>query len=198
MVVQAGAARKVMDASPQQATQALLAVEASGRTAMAELRQVMGLLTSAAEPPGDPGAHGGGADVQLTPQPDLDQLDTLVGRVRATGVPVTVTVRGTPVPLPPGVGLAAYRVVQEALTNTVKHAVGAAAAITVAYDADRLRLEIADTGGVPGESAASGNRRGLIGLHERLAVYGGSLEAGRRPAGGFRVSAVIPLGLGAT
>ncbi|MGH6654795.1 MAG: sensor histidine kinase, partial [Actinocrinis sp.] len=198
MVVQAGAARKVMDASPQQATRALLAVEASGRTAMAELRQVMGLLTSAAEQPGDADAAPCAADAHLMPQPGLDQLDTLVGRVRATGVPVTVTVKGTPVPLPPGVGLAAYRVVQEALTNTVKHAVGASAAITVAYAEDRLRLEIADTGGVPSESAEAGNRRGLIGLRERLSVYGGSLEAGRRPTGGFRVTAVIPFGLGAT
>jgi signal transduction histidine kinase len=189
MVVQAGAARKVMDAAPQQATQALLAVEASGRTAMAELRQVMGLLTSAAD-----GSDGPlDANAKLAPQPDLDQLETLVGRVRATGVPVTLTFTGAPPPLPPGVGLAAYRVVQEALTNTVKHAVGASAQVTVDYAPRRLRLEIADTGGVAGEAAAAGNRRGLIGLQERLAVYGGSLEAVRRPTGGFRVTAVIPL-----
>lgn len=192
MVVQAGAARKVMDAEPEQATQALLAVEASGRTAMAELRQVMGLLTSAAS--GADGADCGlDGEAKLTPQPDLDQLEALVGRVRGTGVPVTLTFTGTPQPLPPGVGLAAYRVVQEALTNTVKHAVGASAQVTVDYEAQRLRLEIADTGGVPREPAAAGNRRGLIGLRERLAVYGGSLEAARRPTGGFRVTAVIPL-----
>ena len=197
MVVQAGAARKVMDASPQQATQALLAVEASGRTAMAELRQVMGLLTSAADGSDEvcgPGGSGevGGTDARFEPQPDLDRLESLVGRVREIGVPVTLTFSGARRPLPPGVGLAAYRVVQEALTNTVKHAVGASAQVTVAYEEQSLRLEIADTGGVPGE-AASGNRRGLIGLRERLAVYGGSLEAARRPTGGFRVSAVIPL-----
>lgn len=216
MVVQAGAARKVMDAAPDQATQALLAVEASGRTAMAELRQVMGLLTSAADDAqwahGSGGGgdvrdadaagvtaglngHGGGlgADARLEPQPDLDRLESLVGRVREIGVPVTLTVSGTRRPLPPGVGLAGYRVVQEALTNTVKHAVGASAQVTVAYEEQRLRLEIADTGGVPGEAAASGNRRGLIGLRERLAVYGGSLETARRPTGGFRVVAIIPL-----
>jgi signal transduction histidine kinase len=222
MVVQAGAARKVMDASPQQATQALLAVEASGRTAMAELRQVMGLLTSAADgsewagvsgQPGgasrsdSPDAQNGvdgsgragraggrlGTDARFEPQPDLDRLESLVGRVREIGVPVTLTFAGTRRPLPPGVGLAAYRVVQEALTNTVKHAVGASAHVTVAYEEQLLRLEIADTGGVPGEAAASGNRRGLIGLRERLAVYGGSLEAARRPTGGFRVTAIIPL-----
>lgn len=182
MVVQAGAARKVMGSSPDQATEALLAVEASGRTAMAELRQVMGLLTSATQEPQD-----------FAPQPDLDQLETLVGRVRATGVEVTLEVAGTARALPPGVGLAAYRVVQEALTNTVKHAVGASAAVIVAYGERELRLEIADTGGMPGEAAAGGNRRGLLGLRERLAVYGGTLDAGRRPTGGFRVTAVLPL-----
>lgn len=213
MVVQAGAARKVMDAAPEQATQALLAVEASGRTAMAELRQVMGLLTSAAD--GSDWAHGSGGaasadtadgtggqngargqlgtDTRFEPQPDLDRLESLVGRVREIGVPVSLTFTGERRLLPPGVGLAAYRVVQEALTNTVKHAVGASAQVTVAYEEERLRLEIADTGGVPGEAAAVGNRRGLIGLRERLAVYGGSLEAARRPTGGFRVTAVIPL-----
>ncbi len=189
MVVQAGAARKVMDAAPERATQALLAVEASGRTAMAELRQVMGLLTSAA----DGSDESLSTDARFEPQPDLDRLEALVGRVREVGVPVTLTVTGTRRPLPPGVGLAAYRVVQEALTNTVKHAVGASAQVTVAYEEERLRLEIADTGGVPGDAAASGNRRGLIGLRERLTVYGGSLEAARRPTGGFRVTAVIPL-----
>ncbi len=211
MVVQAGAARKVMGSSPQRATQALLAVEASGRTAMAELRQVMGLLTSSAQEPQDarPGDAGVGAragsgartgtntgvepDPQFAPQPDVDQLESLIDRVRAIGVPVTLEMTGTPRPLPPGVGLAAYRVVQEALTNTVKHAVGASAAVTVEYGAQQLRLEIADTGGMPGEAAAAGNRRGLLGLRERLAVYGGSLEAARRPTGGFRVVASIPL-----
>ena len=215
MVVQAGAARKVIDSSPQRATQALLAVEASGRTAMAELRQVMGLLTSSAQEPQDarPADAGGGAatgagtgagartpagagvepDPRFAPQPDVGQLESLIGRVRAIGVPVTLEMTGTPRPLPPGVGLAAYRVVQEALTNTVKHAVGASAAVTVEYGAQQIRLEIADTGGMPGEAAAAGNRRGLLGLRERLAVYGGSLEAARRPTGGFRVVASIPL-----
>jgi signal transduction histidine kinase len=109
MVVQAGAARKVMDAAPERATQALLAVEASGRTAMAELRQVMGLLTSAA----DGSDEGLSTDARFEPQPDLDRLEALVGRVREVGVPVTLTVTGSRRPLPPGVGLAAYRVVQD-------------------------------------------------------------------------------------
>lgn len=199
MVVQAGAARKVMANSPDQATEALLAVEASGRAAMAELRQVMGLLTARTDGRGPDATDGTGPqdakldEADLAPQPGLDQLGALVGRVRDTGVEVVLHVIGEPRPLPPGIGLAAYRTVQEALTNTVKHAVGAAARVTVDYDPQALRLEIADTGGTAGPSAATGNGRGLIGLRERLAVYGGQLEAGRRPTGGFRVRAVIPL-----
>ncbi|MFE6973202.1 sensor histidine kinase [Streptomyces sp. NPDC057682] len=194
MLIQAGAARTVMRTSPEQAGEALLAVEAGGRAAMTELRNVMGLLTM---PDGD-GRPGGGedlddADAELAPQPGLDRLEALVGRVRSTGVPVALTVTGTPRALPPGVELAAYRVVQEALTNTVKHASGAAASVTVAHAPDRLRVEVTDTGGPPGAGAAGGNGRGLIGLRERLAVYGGTLHAGPRTTAGFRVEALIPL-----
>lgn len=187
MVIQAGAARKAMDATPDQAREALLAVEAGGRAAMAELRHVMGLLTMDSDSP-EPAA---GAD--LTPQPGLDRLEALVQRVRDTGVPVELTVAGKPRPVPPGVELAAYRVVQEALTNTVKHAAGARATVVVEYTADRLRIEVTDTGGKPGASAATGNGRGLIGLRERLAVYGGTLQTGHRLTGGYRVTAQIPL-----
>ena len=181
MTVQAGAARKVMDGSPDQAREALLAVEAGGRAALSELRHVMGLLTMT-------------DDVDLTPQPGLDQLGVLAGRIRDTGVPVDLVVSGTPAVLPPGVDLAAYRVVQEALTNTVKHAVGASVTITVQHLPEELRIEVADTGGTSSPAAAAGNARGLIGLRERLAVYGGTLEAGRRITGGYRVRAVIPVG----
>ncbi len=100
---------------------------------------------------------------------------------------------GPPRPLPPGLELAAYRVVQEALTNTVKHASGATAAVTVEYGPERLRVEVTDTGGHTGAGAAAGNGRGLIGLRERLAVYDGSLNTGRRLTGGYRVEALIPL-----
>lgn len=99
---------------------------------------------------------------RVTPQPGLDQLETLVGRVQDTGLPVDLTVTGPPRPLPPGLELAAYRVVQEALTNTVKHASGATATVTVGYGPERLRVEVTDTGGHPGAAAGSG--RGLIGL----------------------------------
>ncbi|MET8505537.1 sensor histidine kinase [Streptomyces sp. NPDC004787] len=192
MTIQAGAARKVLDTAPEQAREAMRAVEAAGRTAMSELRHVMGLLTMTAEgPPSGPGEEL--ADLDLAPQPGLDRLEELVDRVRATGVPVGLTVRGTPVEPPGGVGLAAYRVVQEALTNAVRHAEGARVAVTVTYAPRELRVEVLDGGGRTRAGAPEGGGCGLIGLRERLAVYGGTLRAGRRPTGGWRVRAVIPL-----
>lgn len=217
MTVQAGAARTVMVSAPEQAQQALLAVEAAGRQAMNELRHVMGLLamtTAAGDALGASGepSHGpslgaprsGRADgmdpadsdgpADLAPQPGLGQVAELADRVRGTGMPVELILSGSPVSLPAGVDLAAYRVVQEALTNTVKHATGASVKITVDYLPDEVRIEVADTGGTPSTSATAGNGRGLIGLRERLAVYGGTLDAGRRVTGGFRVRAVLPMG----
>lgn len=181
MVIQAGAARKVMDAAPEQAKEALLAVEAGGRAAMAELRHVMGLISPATDAP------------DLAPQPGLDGLDTLINRVRGAGVPVDLTVTGRSRPVPAGVGLTAYRVVQEALTNTVKHAAGATATVTLGYEEEHLRVEVRDNGGRPNGATVTGNGRGLVGLRERLAIYGGTLEAGPRPTGGYRVRAVLPL-----
>jgi signal transduction histidine kinase len=186
MVIQAGAARKIMDKSPDRAREALLAVEAGGRAAMGELRHVMGLLTM------DLGAESAEPEI-LAPQPGLDRLEALVGRMRGAGVPVELTVSGAPRRLAAGVELAAYRVVQEALTNTVKHASGADASVRVSYGDDELHVEITDTGGRPGPTAAGGDGRGLIGLRERLAVYGGTLLTGPRPLGGYRVRALIPL-----
>ncbi|MEU0397535.1 histidine kinase [Streptomyces sp. NPDC006208] len=194
MIIQAGAARKIMKTSPEEAGEALLAVEAGGRAAMTELRHVMGLLTMADECAGtDEGADLADTAAELAPQPGLDQLETLVGRVRDTGLTVDLTVTGPPSSLPPGLELTAYRVVQEALTNTVKHASGATAAVTVEYGPERLRVEVTDTGGHPGAGAAAGSGRGLIGLRERLAVYDGILNTGRRLTGGYRVEALIPL-----
>ncbi|MFK4101507.1 sensor histidine kinase [Streptomyces sp. NPDC019531] len=189
MVIQAGAARKIMNADSEQAGEALLAVEAGGRAALAELRHAMGLLTMNTEADGtDPATT-----ADLAPQPGLGQLDSLVARVRRSGVPVTLAITGTPRDVPSGIGLAAYRVVQEALTNTVKHATGASAAVTVEHSEAQLRVEVTDTGGNPSATAATGNGRGLLGLRERLAVYGGTLHAGRRLTGGYRVTALIPL-----
>jgi signal transduction histidine kinase len=183
MVIQAGAARKVLEASPQEAREALLSVEASGRAAMTELRHVMGLLTM----------DGGTPD--LAPQPGMAELESLVGRVRDAGLPVELVVTGRPgAALPDGVDLTGYRVVQEALTNAVKHATGASAAVRVEYGTDRLRIEVTDTGGRRPPAAEPGSGRGLIGLRERLALYGGTLRAEPRVRGGYRVEAVIPLG----
>ena len=187
MVVQVGAARTVMTAEPEKAYAALLAVESGGRAAMTELRHVMGLLTMNNDNPDQIAAEEG-----LAPPPGLGQVAALAARVRDTGVPVGLSMTGTPSPLPAGVDLAAYRVVQEALTNTVKHAAGAQVEITIDYTPHMLRVEVADSGGTPTASARSGSGRGLFGMQERLAVYGGTLEAGKRPDGGYRVCAVIP------
>ncbi|GAA3393006.1 sensor histidine kinase [Cryptosporangium minutisporangium] len=185
MVIQAGAARKVLDSAPEQAREALLAVEAGGRAAMTELRHVMGLLTIDSDE----------AEPELAPQPGLSQVEPLIDRVRNAGVPVELVVTGVPGPLPEGIDLAAYRVVQEALTNTVKHAAGAPAVVRIDYGADRLWIEVTDAGGVasdPERAEPDGAGQGLIGLRERLAVYGGVLQAGPRIRGGYRVEAVIP------
>ncbi|WP_406008377.1 histidine kinase [Streptomyces sp. NBC_00637] len=199
MVIQAGAARKVMDTAPDRARQALLAVEAGGRTAMAELRHVMGLLTMTDDGDGGTGdAAGAGrpcdpaAGADLAPQPGLAQVPALVERVRETGVPVELTVTGTPAPLAAGADLAAYRVVQEALTNTVRHAVGGRVRIAVEHVPGAVHIEVSDTGGTSAAPEVPGGGRGLIGLRERLAVYGATLRAGERPTGGFEVRAVIP------
>ena len=182
MVIQAGAARQVLEASPQQAREALLSVEASGRAAMTELRHVMGLLTA------------DGETLDLAPQPGMAELESLVGRVRASGLPVELVVTGSPdTPMPDGVVLAGYRVVQEALTNAVKHAAGSSATVRVDYGSARLSIEVTDTGGTRPPTADAGSGRGLVGLRERLALYGGTLEAGPRIRGGYRLHAVIPL-----
>jgi signal transduction histidine kinase len=180
MIIQAGAARKVLDAAPEAARDALLSVEEGGRAALGELRGVMGLLSADDED-------------ELAPQPGLAQLPPLIDRVRDAGVDVTVTTSGERYPLPAGLELAAYRVVQEALTNTVKHAAGASATVDVAYGPDALRITVTDTGGRPTPEAAESTGRGLAGLRERLAVYGGTLQAATRLTGGYRVQAQLPL-----
>ena len=181
MVIQAGAARKVLDKAPGDARDALLSVEEAGRAALGELRGVMGLLTT------------GDAEETLNPQPGLAQLPPLIDRVRDAGIDVTVTTSGEQCPLPAGLELAAYRVVQEALTNTVKHASGARATVDVSYSPDELRITVTDTGGQPTPEAATSTGRGLAGLRERLAVYGGTLQATSRLTGGYRVQACLPM-----
>jgi len=177
----------VMGTAPDRAREALLSVEAGGRTAMAELRHVMGLLTMAGDD------RDTATDTDLTPQPGLGQVQALTDRMRETGVPVELIVTGTPVPLPAGADLAAYRVVQEALTNTVKHAVGARVRIAIDHVPGAVHIDVSDSGGVSQAPAGPGGGRGLRGLRDRLAVYGGTLQSGERPTGGFRLRAVIPV-----
>lgn len=189
MIIQAGAARQVVAGAPQDATDALLAVESSGREAMTELRTLLGLLT----------VDGSGED-DLLPQPGMSRLEELVDRVAFAGLPVELTIEGGPKPLPPGLDLTAYRVIQEALTNALKHAPGTHAEVYVRYTDRYLRLEVLNSGpsvltretpAAPPAKPSDG--RGLLGLRERVAVFGGHLDARRRLGGGFRVRARIPL-----
>jgi signal transduction histidine kinase len=192
MIVQAGAARKILSSSPADAEDALLAVEATGREAMTELRNLLGLLSSRAD-----GSGGAGADpAAFTPQPGLGELDTLIGRVSAAGLPAELRVTGEPRPLPPGADLAAYRVVQEGLTNILRHAGQATATVAIDWGED-LVITVTDDGGLEPDDAGADRAygtpgRGLLGLRERLALYGGTLAAGPRPGGGWRLRAVMP------
>ena len=214
-MVQAGAARRVLDSSPDDAREALLAVEASGRTAMTELRHLLGLLAPSgeAEPGPDEMAASGGVagapvpagagDAALTPQPGVARIPALLARVCGAGMPAELVVdapAGTPQALPPGIDLAAFRVVQEGLTNVMKHAGQARTLVRLEYRRRDLLITVSDDGPPPGSApaAAAGQpsgsgARGLIGLRERIAVYGGELDAGPRPGGGWRLAARIPL-----
>jgi signal transduction histidine kinase len=197
MIVQAGAARQVLGESPDQARAALLAVESSGRAAMAELRHLLGLL-SPHDPAGETAARQPGADPELRPQPGLARLVALVDRVRAAGLPVELDVSGLPPALPPGLEVAAYRIVQEALTNVIKHAGKPRTSVRAGCQAGQLVIEVADAGrtmAVIGPVGASlpGSGRGLVGMRERAALYGGELQAGPRPGGGWLVTARIPV-----
>jgi signal transduction histidine kinase len=201
MIVQAGAARQVLAADPAEATAALLAVEASGRAAMTELRHLLGLLSPVgigAGPVAGPGPDGAEAGQDLSPQPGLGQLQPLIDRLTAAGLPVELQVGGAPRALPPGLDLAAYRVVQEALTNVLKHAGKPRTTVRLDYRDAELVVEVADAGrpipaAGPASSAVPGSGRGLLGLRERIALYGGELEAGPRPGGGRLVRARLPV-----
>jgi signal transduction histidine kinase len=201
MVVQAGAARRILGASPDEARSALLAIEESGRDAITELQHMLGLLSQ----PGDPEEAGPAVARDtgpLRPQPGLDQVRPLIDRVTAAGLPVEFRVRGTRRALPPGMNLAAYRVIQEALTNVIKHAGQSSATVTLDYRDDALVVEVADNGapgevaarhrGAPGALTAMPGGHGLLGLRERVSLYGGDLDAGSQPEGGWRVRARFP------
>ncbi|WP_435297211.1 sensor histidine kinase [Streptomyces sp. YPW6] len=189
MVVQADGAAYVMDAAPDQARQALETISSTGRQALAEMRRLLGVLRT-----GDAPESG-----EYVPQPDVEQIEDLVAQVRQTGLEVDFKVEGTPRPLPSGVELTAYRVVQEALTNTRKHGgPDAGASVRLVYFDDGLGLLIEDDGrGAAHElyedGGADGAGHGMIGMRERVGMVGGTLDAGPRPGGGFRISALLPL-----
>ncbi|WP_261719782.1 histidine kinase [Streptomyces sp. FZ201] len=195
MVVQAGAAREVLGTMPDEAVTALRAVEDAGRGAMTDLRHLLGVLAPAQD--GTDGEDGGQGST--APQPGLDRLGTLVDRISFAGLPVEVRISGEPRPLPQGVDVTAYRIVQEALTNALRHGDGGKAEVTVRYADHALRVEVLSTGPsvltgqAPPPPTRQGTGRGLLGLRERVAVYGGDLDARRRLGGGFRVRARIPL-----
>ncbi|MET8769157.1 sensor histidine kinase [Streptomyces sp. NPDC004658] len=189
MVVQADGAAYVMDAAPDQARKALETISSTGRQALAEMRRLLGVLRT--------GEHQ--ETGEYVPQPDVEQIDDLVEQCRSSGLPVDFKVEGTPRPLPSGVELTAYRIVQEALTNTRKHGgPGAGASVRLVYFDDGLGLLVEDDGkGAPHElyeeGGADGQGHGLIGMRERVGMVGGTLDAGPRPGGGFRISALLPL-----
>ncbi len=192
MIVQAGAARQVLAESPGEAREALLAVEASGRAAMTELRHLLGLLS----PTPAPGEADGALHAELQPQPGLAQLRPLVDRLTAAGLPIDLHVGALPQELSPGLDLAVFRVIQESLTNVIKHAGKPSTTVNLSCGHGQLLVEVADTGRPIAAAAPpvpAGARRGLIGLRERIALYGGVLDAGPRTGGGWIVRARFPV-----
>ena len=209
MVVQADGAAFALDASPQRAADALAAISATGRRALAEMRSLLGVLRDPASQEGDLTAGPG-----LAPQPGIDELGELLGQARAAGLPVSLTVSGVPRPVPEGEALAAYRVVQESLTNVRKHAgPGVTAAVSLGYAEEGLVIRVTDDGrgaaisdsgipdsgipdsGVPDSGVPDADGHGLAGMRERIELYGGSVRTGARPGGGYEVVARLPLAL---
>ncbi|MFF2432044.1 sensor histidine kinase [Streptomyces mirabilis] len=180
--VQAGFGRLVLDDRPQDARSALEAIETTGRETLVELRRMLGVLHDDTHDVDDTG---------LAPAPKLADLNRLTERTRRPGLRIDLAVTGYARPLPPGLEAAAYRIVQEALTNVVKHADASTAQVTVAYGPGELTLTVIDDGSV--RPATGGTGRGLTGMRERLALYGGTLQTGPTTTGGFRVRASIPV-----
>jgi len=190
IAVQSGVGVHVLDSQPEEARKALAAVEATSRQALVEMRRLLGVLRADAEPRGS-----------LAPAPGLADVETLAAEVARAGVRVEVRIEGTPAALPAGLELSAYRIVQEALTNVLKHARPAGATVRIAYEPGQVVIEVTNDG--QGSGSAFGRRStdsdpqirgsGIAGMRERAALYGGTLEAGPRPEGGFRVAASLPL-----
>ena len=183
MVVQAESGPVAVERDPATAARAFDAIGATGRQALGEMRRLLGVLR-----PGDDRA------ASLEPQPGLQQLPALVEQVRHAGLEAKLEVEGEPRPLPPGMDLSAYRIVQEALTNAVRHAGPGTARVLVHYGDDQIRLEVRDDG-MGAHPGGNGNHagHGLVGMRERVHLYGGELTAGPHPDGGFTVSARLPL-----
>jgi signal transduction histidine kinase len=179
MVLQVGAVRHKLPQTLEEDRDALGRVEQAGRTALAEMRRLLGAMRS------------DGEGVELGPQPGLDVLDSLIEDVIRAGLPVRVHVEGEPFPLPRAIDLSAYRIVQEGLTNALKHAHASHADVTVRYRPDKVELEVADDG--KGAATSNGLGHGLVGIRERVNIYGGEMSAGVAPAGGFILSARLPV-----
>jgi signal transduction histidine kinase len=180
MVVQAGAERHAIGDDRPDTSKVLATIEETGRAALAEMRRLLGMLRRSDD------------ELALAPQPSLRYLEDLVEQVREAGMPVELRIEGEQRAIAPGIDLSAYRIVQEALTNALKHAGPAQARVTVRYGDDELDIEIADDGAGPdGEAPAGGH--GLVGMRERVALFGGDLASGRRRGGGYAVRARLPL-----
>ena len=190
IVIQAGAAERALDRRPADARTAIKAIDATARQALADMRRMLGIL-------GRPNATGGDErSAELAPMPGLDRLGELLEQVRAAGTPVELSVTGERRPLDPGVELSAYRIIQEALTNAMRHAPGARARVKVGYEATALDIEIDNDGaGVEAGSGPTtqGTGHGIIGMRERVAIFGGEFFAAPTERG-FRVAARLPTG----
>ena len=179
MTVQASAVRRLLEPDQERVGEALQVVEQTGREALAEMRRMVGVLRHAEEAPA------------LAPQPSLEEIERLVQHARDRGLPVELSIEGDPVELPTGIDLTAYRLVQEGLTNAIKHARAQQAEVVIRYENGHVELMVSDDG--PGGGDGGGSGHGLVGMQERVHVYGGELEAGPRPEGGFRLRARLPV-----
>jgi signal transduction histidine kinase len=181
VVIQAGAAQRVLDDQPEEAREALHQVEETGRVAMTEMRRLLGVLRK------------GDEDPLTVPQPGIDSLETLLDDVRSAGLPVTLRTSGDPRALPPGIDVSVYRIVQEALTNALRHANASQATVEVRYLPRAVEIEVVDDGrGTRDASWNAEGGHGLAGMRERAQLFDGAFEAGPRPSGGFAVRVVLP------
>ncbi|MEU7298183.1 sensor histidine kinase [Streptomyces exfoliatus] len=200
VALQAGAARRVMETQPQQVSQALTEIETASRETLAGLRRMLGALRT--EEPGRPGARPAADETGLPEMPGLAVLDRLAEVTASAGVRVAVHRVGAPRPLPPDIDLSAFRVVQESVTNVVRHSGADSCTVTVDQrDPEALVVTVEDRGAVPGregDRAAGGSGHGLAGMRERVTLLHGDFAAGPRPGGGFRVTARLPLPTGVT